>query len=61
QIPQRIDEIDPEREIVLICHHGVRSLQAATYLAHQGFSNISNLAGGIDAWSLNCDNSVPRY
>ncbi|MEC4746961.1 rhodanese-like domain-containing protein [Methylomicrobium sp. Wu6] len=61
EIPQRIGEINPERNIVVICHHGVRSSQAAHYLAHQGFASIANLAGGIDAWSLACDSSVPRY
>ena len=61
QIPQRLDELNSQREIVVICHHGIRSLQAAHYLTHQGFSKILNLAGGIDAWSLHCDTSVPRY
>jgi rhodanese-related sulfurtransferase len=61
QIPARIGELDPERHIVVICHHGMRSMQAAHYLAHQGFPNIANLTGGIDAWSLQCDSSVPRY
>jgi rhodanese-related sulfurtransferase len=61
QIPSRLGELDPARNIVVICHHGIRSLQAANYLAFSGFMNVANLAGGIDAWSLNCDNSVPRY
>ncbi|EIC28894.1 MULTISPECIES: rhodanese-like domain-containing protein [Methylomicrobium] len=61
QIPARIGELDPERHIVVICHHGMRSMQAATYLAHQGFQNIANLTGGIDAWSLQCDSAVLRY
>lgn len=61
QIPARIGELDPTRSIVVICHHGMRSLQAANYLAQRGFTKIANLSGGIDAWSLNCDSSVPRY
>jgi rhodanese-related sulfurtransferase len=61
QLPRRIGELDPEREIVVICHHGVRSQQAALYLAHHGFKKVANLSGGIDAWSLECDASVPRY
>lgn len=61
QIPARIGELDPERNIVVICHHGMRSMQAARYLAGHGFARISNLGGGIDAWSLQCDQSVPRY
>ncbi|WP_374090263.1 rhodanese-like domain-containing protein [Methylomicrobium lacus] len=61
QIPQRIGELDPARDIVVICHHGMRSMQAANYLANQGFASIASLTGGIDAWSLHCDSSVPRY
>ncbi|WP_020157500.1 rhodanese-like domain-containing protein [Methylobacter marinus] len=61
QIPQRIGELDPQQNIVVICHHGVRSQQAANYLVHCGFEKISNLTGGIDAWSRECDSSVPRY
>jgi len=61
QIPQRLDELDPQQEMVVICHHGVRSRQACMYLVNSGFKNISNLTGGIDAWSCDCDSSVPRY
>ena len=61
QIPNRLGELDPQQEIVVICHHGMRSLQAANYLVQSGYKNIANLTGGIDAWSCNCDNSVRRY
>jgi rhodanese-related sulfurtransferase len=61
EIAQRTDELDKQQAIVLICHHGVRSQQAAYYLEQEGFSDISNLQGGIDAWSLQCDGSVRRY
>jgi rhodanese-related sulfurtransferase len=61
QIPQRLGELNPQQEIVVICHHGVRSQQACMYLANAGFENIANLTGGIDAWSCNCNSSVPRY
>jgi len=61
QIPQRLGELNPQREMVVICHHGVRSSQACMYLVNSGFKNVSNLAGGIDAWSSDCDSSVPRY
>jgi len=61
QIPNRLNELDMQQEIIVICHHGMRSQQAANYLAQSGFKNISNLTGGIDAWSCNCDNSVRRY
>jgi rhodanese-related sulfurtransferase len=61
QIPQRLDELNPEQEMVVICHHGVRSRQACVYLVNSGFKNVINLTGGIDAWSCECDSSIPRY
>ena len=53
--------LDPERETVFICHHGVRSAQVCAFLARQGFRKLYNLAGGIDRWSAEVDPSVPRY
>jgi rhodanese-related sulfurtransferase len=61
QIPNRLGELDPQQEIIVICHHGIRSQQAANYLVQSGYKNIANLTGGIDAWSCNCDSSVRRY
>lgn len=61
QIPYKLTELDPQQEIVAICHHGVRSMQACQYLVRSGFENVWNLTGGIDAWSCNCDSSVQRY
>jgi rhodanese-related sulfurtransferase len=61
QIPKRLNELDPQLEIVVICHHGMRSQQAANYLVQSGYKNIANLTGGIDAWSCACDSSVRRY
>lgn len=61
EISERLDELDKAHHIVVICHHGMRSLQAAGFLVHNGFEQVSNLVGGIDAWSLQCDNKVPRY
>lgn len=61
QIPQRYNEIDRVRETVVICHYGMRSAQAAAYLARQGMDNIVNLAGGIDAWAKQVDPSMPVY
>jgi rhodanese-related sulfurtransferase len=60
-IPVRIAELDPDREIVIVCHHGVRSAQVAMYLARAGFERVLNLSGGIDAWSLDADPATPRY
>ncbi len=61
QLPARLDELDQQQDIVVICHHGLRSQQACVYLQHAGFSRLYNLQGGIDAWSVACDPSVPRY
>jgi monothiol glutaredoxin len=52
---------DRDTPIVFQCHHGVRSQHAAEYFRNQGFLNLYNLRGGIDAWSLLVDPSVPRY
>jgi rhodanese-related sulfurtransferase len=52
---------DKNEEVVLHCHHGMRSDRACQYLAAQGFTNVKNLTGGIDEWSLKVDPSVPRY
>ena len=61
QFADAAGSFDPEREVVLLCHHGMRSLQAARYLAQQGFRRVWNLEGGIDRWSLEVDPSVRRY
>lgn len=61
EIPVRHGEINPNRTIVCLCHHGVRSQQVARFLEHNGFSDVCNLAGGIDAWSRQVDAAVPLY
>lgn len=61
QLPSRFTELDPDSDIVVICHHGMRSQQAALFLVQQGYTKIANLAGGIDGWSRECDSTVPRY
>ena len=60
-IPSRLSELDPGRETVVVCHHGIRSAQVATYLARMGFAHVVNLSGGIDAWSETADPATPRY
>ena len=60
-IPARIAELDREAEWVVVCHHGMRSAQVAMYLARLGFARVSNLTGGIDAWSLTVDPATARY
>ena len=61
EIPARAFDLDAQREIVAICHHGGRSMQVAYFLERQGFARMHNLAGGMEAWSRDVDPSVPRY
>jgi rhodanese-related sulfurtransferase len=61
ELPARLDELDPAREVVAICHHGARSQQVALYLERNGFSKVHNLQGGVDAWSRTVDPAVPLY
>jgi rhodanese-related sulfurtransferase len=62
QIAQWAAELaDKNEEIILHCHHGMRSDRACQFLAAQGFTNVKNLAGGIDEWSVKIDDRVPRY
>ncbi|WP_028603905.1 rhodanese-like domain-containing protein [Ottowia thiooxydans] len=60
-IPSRLAEFDPDRPVAVLCHHGARSMNVAVFLTRQGFAHVVNIAGGIDAWSLQFDPSVPRY
>lgn len=61
EIPARLTELEKAGRIVTHCHHGGRSLRVTQFLRQQGFEQAQNLAGGIDAWSLEIDASVPRY
>jgi rhodanese-related sulfurtransferase len=60
-VPAQLAELDPLQPVVCICHHGARSAQVVAFLERQGFDAVYNLAGGIDAWSLQVDPRVPRY
>ena len=60
-VPARQEELDPDQALVCICHHGARSMQVAMFLARNGFEQVANVAGGIDAWSTERDPGVPRY
>jgi rhodanese-related sulfurtransferase len=60
-LPSSLDQLDKNAEIVAYCHHGMRSGDAVGFLVQQGFTNVKNLVGGIDAWSVQIDASVPRY
>ena len=57
----RVAELDPEQPIACLCHHGARSMRVAMFLEQQGFVSVANIAGGIDAWSLELDPAVARY
>ena len=59
-LPDRLRELDPEAETVVICHHGLRSAHATRFLDRSGFKSVYNLEGGLDAYS-DLDGSVPRY
>lgn len=60
-VPPRLPEIPRTRPVVCLCHHGARSAQVVAFLMHQGYDDVYNLAGGIDAWSTLVDPAVPRY
>ena len=60
-IPARIQELDPDEHIVVICHHGVRSMNVTAWLRQQGFEKVQSVAGGIDHWSRTIDPKVPTY
>lgn len=56
-----MSELDKDKETIVICHHGIRSAQMCQWLTHQGFSNVKNVSGGIDAYSRYVDPTMPRY
>ncbi len=56
-----LTDFDPDRETIVLCHHGIRSAQMCYWLANKGFTNVKNVLGGIDAYSKFVDSSVPRY
>jgi len=61
-VPSRAhQELDPEDHIVVVCHHGVRSMNVTAWLRQQGFEKAQSMRGGIDAWSRQVDSKVPTY
>ena len=58
---QMLEQLSHAAETVVICHHGIRSYQVACYLEQNGFSNIINLEGGVDAWAKTVDSNMPKY
>lgn len=61
QIMANLDQLDKTQEMVIVCHHGIRSMQVARYFDSIGFDNIINLRGGIDAWAKQVDSSMALY
>ena len=61
EIELRADELNPDDEIVVYCHQGVRSAAVAEYLRQRGFKNVKNLRGGLDSWARTVDPSMRRY
>ena len=61
QLPAAIKALDPTRETVVICHHGVRSRQVGRFLEYQGFSDVINLSDGVEGWARDVDHQMPTY
>ena len=61
QVPKRLDELPRDKPLVVMCHVGGRSRRVAEFLIGNGFDHVFNLDGGIDAWSRNVDETIPRY
>lgn len=60
-VPGKLDSLDKHADTVVICHHGMRSMQVARFLEHHGFDRIYNLQGGVDSWAQLVDSSMPTY
>jgi rhodanese-related sulfurtransferase len=60
-VPMRCHELDPDQDIVVICHHGARSMQVAMFLERKGYGAIHNLMGGVEAWANEVDSNMRRY
>tara|TARA_R110002126_G_scaffold4409_42_gene23351 strand:- start:39664 stop:39987 length:324 start_codon:yes stop_codon:yes gene_type:complete len=61
ELMSRVNELDPDATTVCICHHGIRSARAASWLATQEFESLLNLSGGVDRWANEVDPEFPRY
>jgi rhodanese-related sulfurtransferase len=61
QVPGQLDLLDGEQEIVVICHHGIRSMQVAGYLQQRHEGELINLDGGVDAWAREVDPGMALY
>ena len=61
ELPQRLEQLDPKADTVMICKSGGRSRHAAAYLLSHGFEHVANLTGGIDAWTRDIDPNLASY
>jgi adenylyltransferase/sulfurtransferase len=61
QIPEHLDTLPRDKHLLVLCHHGSRSLRVTQFLRAKGFEKVSNIAGGIDAWAQEVDPSLARY
>lgn len=61
RLPSALGSLDPDRETVVICHHGIRSRQVARFLDYQGFRRVINLSGGVAEWARDVDRHMPTY
>jgi len=61
QLHDRYSQVPSGKDIYCLCHHGVRSQMAQDFLLQNGYNNVINIEGGIDAWSLEIDSNIPRY
>lgn len=61
QIPETLPELPRDQPILVLCHHGGRSLRVTQFLRANGFAQVTNVAGGIDAWATEIDPSLARY
>jgi rhodanese-related sulfurtransferase len=61
QLPRRLDEVPQDRPLVMVCHHGHRSMHAAAFLRHHGFVQVHNLRGGVEEWAAEVEPTMKRY
>jgi len=61
ELPSKMNTLDPQQDIIMICHHGIRSRQMGYYMEQAGFKHITNLDGGVEQWAEDVDTTMKRY